>query len=150
MHIFMLCVWNAYLTFVYLFMYFDWTCSPLPRDKALLIIQIYLFYISNWTQVLFFKLFISYFGISFSLPSTVFTFFYNFYLCKMKLTFSSLGKSLFYQQCACVWSVSNCFMCSLVSCVCILHISSLHIVWLQVFFVFAGFECSVYIDFVYR
>lgn len=140
MHIFMLCVWNVYLTFVYLFMYFDWTCSPLPRDKALLIIQIYLFYISSWTQVLFFKLFISYFGISFSLPSTVFTFFYNFY--------QLLARSA--NQCACVWSVSNCFMCSLVSCICILHISSLHIVWLQVFFVFAGFECSVYIDFVYR
>lgn len=146
----MLCVWNAYLTFVYLSMYFDWTCSPLPRDKALLIIQIYLFYISSWTQVLFFKLFISYFGISFSLPSTVFTFFYNFYLCKMKLTFSSLGKSLFYQQCACVWNVSNCFMCSLVSyikffCFCWIWMLSLHRFCIQVanmFCVCMIFLCS--------
>lgn len=60
-------------------------------------------------------------------------YFNNFYLCKMKLTFGSLGKSLFYQQCACVSSESNCFMCSLVLCICILYISSLHIVWLQVF-----------------
>lgn len=142
MHIFMLCVWNAYLTFVYLFMHFDWICSLLPWDKALFIIQIYLFYISNWTQVLFFKLFISYFGISFSLPSTVFTF-TTFICAKWNELLARSANLYFTNQCACVSSVSNCFMCSLVSCICILHISSLHIVWLQAFMFFAGFECSV-------